>query len=88
MEGNPGRAPRLVGVVVNCLDLTIRKSPGNEAEVTGASIGPDRSSGRYGQVNGGLLPGARQKRRRRVLSEEVRGDPPVRRVLWRSQKAS
>ena len=35
MEGNPGRAPRLVGVVVNCLDLTIRKSPGNEAEVTG-----------------------------------------------------
>ena len=79
MEGNPGRAPRLVGVVVNCLDLTIRKSPGNEAEVTGHL---------YGQVNGGLLPGARQKRHRRVLSEEVRGDPPVRRVLWRSQKAS
>ena len=24
-----------MGVVVNCLDLTIRKSPGNEAEVTG-----------------------------------------------------
>lgn len=35
MEGNPGRAPKLAGIVVNCLDLTIRKSPGNEAEVTG-----------------------------------------------------
>ena len=81
MEGNPGRAPRLVGVVVNCLDLTIRKSPGNEAEVTGhLSV--------LTEVLVGLLPGARQKRHRRVLSEEVRGDPPVRRVLWKSQKAS
>ena len=79
MEGNPGRAPRLVGVVVNCLDLTIRKSPGNEAEVTGhlsvlteVLVDMDKSTEDF----------------YRVLSEEVRGDPPVRRVLWRSQKAS
>lgn len=88
MEGNPGRAPRLVGVVVNCLDLTIRKSPGNEAEVTGhlsvlteVLVDMDKSTEDFYRV-------LARTRRRRVLSEEVRGDPPVRRVLWRSQKAS
>ena len=88
MEGNPGRAPRLVGVVVNCLDLTIRKSPGNEAEVTGhlsvlteVLVDMDKSTEDFYRVlarNGvaGFCP------------KKYGGDPPVRRVLWRSQKAS